>query len=151
MTSARCLLPRTILDPVFWLRIALVFVAAFAFTRGWRYTIGHEPVPIALELITTGFSVALYGVAWFVASAAALASIPKAWPGGSFATMVLSVAFAFGFTISWLASLNSPPGSPGQTDYANASTYWTVLGLLACGYFLSRVALDKGTPTPEER
>lgn len=148
MTTHR-IAPRTILDPVFWLRVALVFVAAFAFTRGWRYAVGLEPVPLAIELITTGFSVTLYGIAWFIACAAALCSIPKAWPGGSFATMVLSLAFAFGFTISWLISLDMPPGSPGQTDYANASTYWTVLGLLTCGYFLSRAAL-KGSPSPEQ-
>lgn len=142
--------PRTILDPVFWLRVALVFVAAFAFTRGWRYTIGLEPVPLAIQLITSGVSVRFYGVAWFAAAAAALVSIPKAWPGGSFPTILLSLAFAFGFTLSWIGAFDLPPGSPGQTDYANASTYWTVLGLLVAGYFLSRAAL-KGSPTPETR
>jgi hypothetical protein len=150
VSAAKRMLPRTILDPVFWLRMALVFVAAFAFTRGWRYTMGREPVPMAIELITSGISVLVYGIAWFAACAMALLSIPKAWPGGSFPTIVLSLAFAFGFTISWLVALDSPPGSPGQTDYANASTYWTVLGLLTCGYFLSRAAL-KGSPLPEMR
>lgn len=141
--------PHSVDDPVFWLRLALVFVAAFGFTRGWRYAIAREPVPLGIQLISVNGSVLLWGFAWFLACALALASIPKAWPLGSLGVMALSVAFAYGFTLSWIGSAHLPPGSPGRADYSNASTYWTVLGLLACGYALSRRAL-KGSPSPSQ-
>ncbi len=137
----RAVAPRTVDDPVFWLRIALVFVTEFAFIRGWRYSVEKEPVPMAIQLLTSGFSVSIYGALWFGAAAAALICIPKAWPGGSLPTIALSLAFAFGFTLSWISSWGGPTGTPGRGDYANASTYWLAVGLLSCGYFLSRKAL----------
>lgn len=133
--------PRMIDDPVFWLRVALLFVTEFAFCRGWRYTIEREPIPMALTLISDGFSIAVYGSAWFLAALFALISIPKAWPGGSAMTIILSLVFAFAFTLSWISAWGHPIGFPGRADYTNASTYWLSVGLLMCGYFLSRKAL----------
>lgn len=147
MTVLAKIRPRSIDDPVFALRGALVFVAAFAFTRGWRYTVEREPVPMAIQIISPNGSVLFWGVLWFLACAVALAGIPRAWPLVSLGVVAVSLAFAFGFTITWLSSFDSPPGSPGRADYANASTYWTVLGLLAFGYVLARGALTKGTPS----
>ncbi len=150
MNALRILLPRAIDDPVFALRGALVFVAAFAFTRGWRYTIDLEPVPMGIQLISPDASVRFWGIAWFVACAIALIGIPKAWPLVSLGVVALSLAFAYGFTLAWVGSLGSVPGSPGRSDYANASTYWTSLGLLAFGYPLSRRALKGSESTDEE-
>lgn len=141
--------PDAVNDPVFALRGALVFVAAFAFTRGWRYTADAEPVPMAIQLISGNLGEngpMAWGAAWFVACAAAIIGIPRAWPAASLPVVVLSLVFAYGFTLSWIGSFGSLPGTPGRADYANASNYWTVIGLLTFGYVLSRGAL-KGTPS----
>lgn len=131
-------------DPINWLRFALCFVAEFAFTRGWRYTIDREPIPAAVQLISANASVTAWGIAWFLACACAVASIPKAWPGGSLPTICLSLGFSLGFTISWVKSWGVPGGIgnvPGAADYTSAGLYWFVFGALSAGYFLALGAM----------
>lgn len=136
--------PRAKDDPRFALRIIFLFVVEFAFTRGWRYSFDREPLPAGIQLISGDdprLGALCWGIAWFAAAAVALGGIIGPWPFASIGVAVLSLSFALGFTLSWLTSHGEGP------DYANAGTYWFVLGVLAFGYPLSRRAL-KRAPLP---
>lgn len=133
-----------LVSPTFQLRLALIVVGVFCMIRAVRFGIEREPLPHAIGFLTDGVSISVYAIAWAVAGLVAFGSIPKAWPGGSFGCILLSLAFAFGYTVSWLTAgqeLTAADRIAGVTDYVNASNYWTVLLLLGIGYFPFRLLL----------
>lgn len=141
------------------LRGALVVVATFCFFRSIGYSTLYRPeqIPAGVALVTAFVPLWVWSLLWFLAALFAVASVPKAWPGGSIGCAALSFVWATGYAVSWAMSIQGvtlihpsgipmpafvTDGTPAERDYLSSSVYWTVLLLLCGGYVLARKALD---------
>ncbi len=143
------------------LRGALIVVAVFCYVRGVGYSsafqLEPEDIPMGISLVSTFVPLWVWSLLWFGAALLALASVPKAWPGGSLGCALLSFVWATGFAVSWAMTIEGfhvswyhhvpipnfiTDGSPSERDYLSSSIYWTVLLLLGAGYILARKAID---------